>query len=364
MPEEHRRMSLSPAPPPPLPSGKHGARGRAALVDDVRFDAHRSTGYHPERPERLLAARRAIDASAVDWARIAARPASDDELARAHDPRFIDELEKLRGQTVHLDPDTYVAPDSIDAARLAAGGLVALVDAVIDGPDAKGVALLRPPGHHARPAHAMGFCLFNNVAVAAAHARARGVERVLIVDWDVHHGNGTQAMFWDEPAVLYVSTHQSPFYPGTGAGDEVGGFGARGLTVNVPLPPGTTGNVVRRALDEVAAPVIDAFGPTWVLVSAGFDAHRADPLADLSLSSGDFADLARTVSAYAPQPGRVAVFLEGGYDLEALRSSVAATLGALTGVSEVPGIEPPTAGGNGVEAVIAAAAARARALGG
>ena len=160
----------------------------------------------------------------------------------------------------------------------------------------------------------MGFCLLNNVAVSAAALVADG-ERVLIVDWDVHHGNGTQAMFWDNPSVLYVSTHQSPFYPGTGGADEVGGDEARGLTVNVPLPAGATGDVVRRALDEVAAPVIEEFGPTWVLISAGFDAHRADPLADLALSSGDFADLARTVAGYAPGRGRVVAYLEGGYDL-------------------------------------------------
>ncbi len=214
----------------------------------------------------------------------------------------------------------------------------------------------------------MGFCLLNNVAVAAAALAAAG-ERVLIVDWDVHHGNGTQEIFWDDPSVLYVSIHQSPFYPGTGAADEVGGANARGLTVNVPLPAGATGDVVRRALDVVASPVIDAFGPTWVLVSAGFDAHRGDPLADLALSGGDFAVLARTVSAYAPRPGRLVMILEGGYDLAGLRTSVAATLGALTGADPAgtarePGGEPPTSGGPGVEFVDLASKARARALGG
>ncbi len=211
----------------------------------------------------------------------------------------------------------------------------------------------------------MGFCLLNNVAVAAAALTAAG-ERVLIVDWDVHHGNGTQAIFWDDPGVLYVSTHQSPFYPGTGAADEVGGANAKGLTVNVPLPAGATGDVVRRALDVVAAPVIEAFAPTWVLVSAGFDAHRADPLADLALSGGDFAALARTVSAFAPRPGRLVMLLEGGYDLAGLRTSVAVTLGALTGADPTAPTrelgEPPTSGGPGVELVDLAASVRARAL--
>jgi acetoin utilization deacetylase AcuC-like enzyme len=218
----------------------------------------------------------------------------------------------------------------------------------------------------------MGFCLLNNVAVAAAALAASG-ERVLVVDWDVHHGNGTQAIFWDDPSVLYVSTHQYPFYPGTGAAAEVGGSGAPGLTVNVPVPAGATGDVLRRALDEVAAPVIQGFGPTWVLVSAGFDAHRSDPLAELALSSGDFAVLARSVAAYAPAPGRLVLFLEGGYDLAALRSSVRATLGALAGAPEsgrpgsgVPGSgepERPTSGGPGSEFVAAAVAERWRALG-
>ena len=174
-------------------------------------------------------------------------------------------------------------------------------------------------------------------------------ERVLIVDWDVHHGNGTQALFWNEPNVLYVSTHQWPAYPGTGRPTEVGGADAFGLTVNVPLPPGATGDVVRGALDQVAAPVIDRFSPTWVLVSAGFDAHRADPLADLALSSRDFADLARTVGGYVPRPGRLVLFLEGGYDLDALRHSVSSTLGALVGA---PGeSDPATTGGPGLERV-------------
>ena len=206
----------------------------------------------------------------------------------------------------------------------------------------------------------MGFCLLNNVAVAAAALAAAG-ERVLIVDWDVHHGNGTQDLFWDDPNVLYVSTHQAPFYPGTGRVTETGGDHARGLTVNVPLPALTTGDVLLRALQEVAGPVVDRFRPTWVLVSAGFDAHRADPLADLRLSAGDFALLAAFVAGLAPGPGRLVLFLEGGYDHQAVRASVTAALGAVLGGGfDAFAGKSPTSGGPGGEAVALAHAVHAR----
>ncbi len=194
----------------------------------------------------------------------------------------------------------------------------------------------------------MGFCLLNNVAVAAASLTARG-QKVLIVDWDVHHGNGTQSIFWDDPDVLYVSTHQFPLFPGTGKATEIGGPAALGLTVNVPLPAGATGDVLRAAIDRVARPTIEEFSPDWVLVSCGFDAHQADPLGDLALSSGDFGELARLVNEFTPRTGRLALFLEGGYDQMALQMSVTDTLGALLGLHTHPAA--PTYGGPGMSEI-------------
>ncbi len=325
-------------------------------------------GTHPERQARIDAVMAGIAdlAPALGAELEIVSPVRADAVAleRVHTANYLQRLEEfcLSGGG-NLDLDTFARPDSWEAALLSAGAGLQAIDLLRERGDGVAFVATRPPGHHALGDRSMGFCLLNNVAVSAAALVATG-ERVLIVDWDVHHGNGTQAIFWDDPAVLYVSTHQSPFYPGTGEADEVGGPSARGLTVNVPLPAGATGDVVRRALDVVAGPAIDAFAPTWVLISAGFDAHRGDPLADLALSGGDFAALARMVSAYAPRPGRVVVVLEGGYDLDGLRASVAATLGALAGVPHADEEELPTSGGPGAELVERAAAVRSRALDG
>jgi acetoin utilization deacetylase AcuC-like enzyme len=194
----------------------------------------------------------------------------------------------------------------------------------------------------------MGFCLLNTVAIAAAALLARG-ERVLVLDWDVHHGNGTEAIFWDEPRLLYVSTHQSPLYPGTGDAQDTGGSSAPALTVNIPLPPGATGDVLLYGFDEIVAPAVEEFRPSWVLVSSGFDAHARDPLANLALSAGDFADLAARAKSFAPEPGRVVVVLEGGYDLSAITRSAGAVLSGLLGENYRP--EPATSGGPGKQAV-------------
>ena len=306
---------------------------------------------HPERPSRVTAAAAGIDALGLDRDRIDVEPrlATVDELSRVHDASYLRELEAFcAGGGGRLDPDTFAGTESWTAARQASGAGLAAVDALAAGRADVAFVIARPPGHHALADRAMGFCLVNNVAVSAS-ALADAGERVLIVDWDVHHGNGTQAIFWNDDRVCYVSMHQDRFYPGTGAVDEVGGPDALGLTVNIPLPARATGDLMERALDEVVAPITERFAPTWVLVSAGFDAHRDDPLADLALSSGDFARLATRVRAFAPASGRLAFFLEGGYDLEAIQKSVTATLGAIVG--ERHENEPATNGGPGAEAV-------------
>jgi acetoin utilization deacetylase AcuC-like enzyme len=316
---------------------------RVLLVDDARFDAHAPLGHHPERPERLVAARAGLEKSGAPYERVTPRSASDDELARVHDPRFIEALSRLRGESGYLDPDTYVSAASVDTARLAAGSLVAMVDAMLDGPVGKGVALLRPPGHHARPARAMGFCLLNNIAVAAAHARARGVGRIAIVDWDVHHGNGTQEMFWRDASVLYLSTHQFPFYPGTGDVDETGEGDGKGYTVNVPLTAGGGDAVYATAFERVVLPVLEAYAPELVLVSAGFDAAARDPLAQMELSPDAYGWMARGLartSASAPAAGKMALVLEGGYDLVSLEAGVAS---AIRGMVEDVAVEPDRA---------------------
>ncbi len=324
---------------------------------------HQAGRQHPERQARVLAVMEGVDALARAGSEVVSLEAVEapmDALARVHSPAYLAQLETFCAEGGgYIDADTYARVDSWAAARRAAGaGLVALDELERRG---EGVAFVpvRPPGHHTLAERAMGFCLINNVAVAAASRVARG-ERVLIVDWDVHHGNGTQAIFWDDPDVLYVSTHQHPLYPGTGRPDEIGGKAAAGLTLNLPLPPGATGDVVRRGLDVVARPAIESFAPDWVLVSCGFDAHRDDPLSSLDLESGDFAELARVVAEFAPRPGRMALFLEGGYDLDALRSSVVATLGALTGRRD--GRAATSEGGPGLAELHAAGEAQRRAL--
>jgi acetoin utilization deacetylase AcuC-like enzyme len=327
----------------------------------VGLSEHDGGDAHPEQQARVFAAMEGVRAIGLedDIVYPLIREASLDELSRVHAPAYLAELEAFcTAGGGALDPDTYARPDSWIAARRAAGaGLVALTE--LDRRDgAVAFVPVRPPGHHATADRAMGFCLINNVAVAAASRTARG-ERVLIVDWDVHHGNGTQDIFWDDPDVLYVSTHQHPLFPGTGRPDEVGGPGAPGLTVNLPLPRGATGDVVRAALDEVARETIEAFNPDWVLVSCGFDAHRADPLGELALSSGDFAELARIVGEFAPR-GHLALFLEGGYDLEALATSVMATLGALVGMPGSPAA--PTTGGPGLSQLRTDSTVRLRAI--
>jgi acetoin utilization deacetylase AcuC-like enzyme len=303
------------------------------IVYDPRFLEHRAPYAHPEHPGRLAAiwSRFERDGLAARSERVAAREASDAELTAIHTPALVRAVDATAGVDFHaFDPDTYTSPGSAAAARLAAGGLVDLAAGVLEGRLSNGFALVRPPGHHAERDRAMGFCLFNNVAVAARAAQARGLcERVLIVDWDVHHGNGTQHSFWDDPSVLYFSTHQFPFYPGTGAASEAGGGAGRGFTVNVPWPAGMGDAEHLAAFDRLLMPIAERFAPELVLVSAGFDAAEGDLLGGMRITPAGYAAMTERLARLAG--GRVVLALEGGYNLEAISRSAASCLGVLMG---------------------------------
>jgi acetoin utilization deacetylase AcuC-like enzyme len=322
------------------------------LVTDPRFQDHDAGPGHPERPSRLRAVDAGIAAAGLGDAvvHLAADPAPRAAVEAVHPPALVDAIERFcAAGGGAIDADTRVGPASFEVALLAAGAGLELVRGLDAGEGTVGFCAVRPPGHHATATRAMGFCLFNNVAITAAALADRG-ERVAIVDYDAHHGNGTQDVFYEDPRVLYVSLHEWPLYPGTGALDQVGHGAGVGTTLNVPLPAGTAGDVYRRALDDLVVPALERFGPTWLLLSAGFDGHRADPLAGLALSSGDFADLTASLLAVVP-PGRRLLFLEGGYDLDGLRDSVAASLGASVGVDVRP--EPATGGDRGADRLAA-----------
>lgn len=298
--------------------------------DDAFID-HDTGSDHPEHASRLHAVLEgAVDVDlGGDLVQFAPRAASDAELLRVHTPRHLDYVRRASASGLALDPDTPTSHASLRAAVLAAGAGLSAVDRLRASEGDVAFLAVRPPGHHARPDGAMGFCLFNNIAITAARLVAEG-ERVMILDWDAHHGNGTQEAFYDASEVLFISMHQYPYYPGTGSIAEIGVGAGENLTINLPFPAGTAGEAYRRAFDEVVVPAAELFSPTWLLVSCGFDAHRDDPLTDLGLTSGDFGDLAERAMRLAA-PGRRIFFLEGGYDLGALRVSTVATLAAMAG---------------------------------
>ncbi|MCU0683662.1 MAG: histone deacetylase [Polyangiaceae bacterium] len=317
------------------------------LLSDPSFLEHNTGPGHPERADRLRAIEERLAAEPLPGTtREAASAAPLELLAKVHEPAYVERLEALRGQWEELDADTPLSPGSVEAAYRAAGAAMGAVEAVVRGRARASFALVRPPGHHAEAERAMGFCLFNNAAVAATYARTElGCERVLVVDWDVHHGNGTQHIFEHRNDVLVFNTHQFPFYPGSGSPTEVGFGEGAGFTVNVPLPPGLGDGDYVAAFRRVLVPVADAFRPDLVLVSAGFDAHRDDPLGAMNVTDEGFAALCGIADDIARRHagGRIALLLEGGYDLAALARSVHACTRVLTG--HAPPVDPPTSGG-------------------
>ena len=304
-----------------------------SIVASPRFADHLTPPGHPERVERHAVMQAvAAEFRASGGAVLDPRPASHEELARVHDADYLTLVQETSGRATALDPDTFTSPDTYDVACLAAGAAVAAVDHVLDGPaGTRALALVRPPGHHAERNRAMGFCFFNNVAVAAAHARARGLSRVAIVDYDVHHGNGTQWSFYNDPTVLFVSSHQYPFYPGTGAADEIGTDAGTGFTVNLPLAAGATDADYERVYDAVAWPILTAFKPQLILISAGFDAYKDDPIASMRLEADCFGRLTARAAAVANAccDGRVVVTTEGGYHLKGMADSLRSVMAAL-----------------------------------
>ena len=307
-----------------------------AYVYDPIYLEHNLPG-HPESQERLSRIMGLLEEKGMLERLVAveATPVSLERLTRNHSRGYIDAVRQMaEGGGGQLDLDTYLSPRSYEAALMAAGGLVNAVEAVLDGEVDDAFALVRPPGHHALTARAMGFCVFNNVAVAARYAlQEQGLERVLIVDFDVHHGNGTQDVFYDESCVLYFSTHQYPYYPGTGNWREIGKGEGEGYTANVPLPGGVGDEGYGRIFDEFLYPLAERYRPQLILVSAGYDAHWADPLAAMQLSITGYADLTRTLKAMADQlcQGRLVFTLEGGYQLEVLSYAVLNTFRVLLG---------------------------------
>jgi acetoin utilization deacetylase AcuC-like enzyme len=336
------------------------------LISSERFAEHQTPPGHPESPERAAV----MNLVAQEWRRqqgevVAPRLATEEQLARVHDADYLRRIAATAGRAVSLDPDTYTSPETCEVALLAAGAAIDAVERTMGAPGRRAFALVRPPGHHADRGRAMGFCLYNNVAVAAAHARLQGARRVAIIDFDVHHGNGTQHTFESDRDVLYVSTHQYPYYPGTGAADEVGRGAGLGFTVNLPLEVGAVNEDYRVVFAEVIEPVLRQYRPDLILISAGVDAHERDPLAGMRLTTEAFGAMTMDLRRVAEEcgEGRIAAITEGGYDVHALTDSLNAIVAALAAPSVDPSPWPepdafPAARGRVTAAAAKAALAR------
>ncbi len=295
---------------------------------------------HPERADRIRAIEALLESRGMLWDVREAPLATDEQLRRVHPPAYVERVREMSARSAPFDLDTPTSPGSYEAAARAAGGACALAEELLRGGERTGFSVLRPPGHHAEPERAMGFCLFATVAIAARHALdALGAERVLVLDWDVHHGNGTNTIFHESPEVLFASIHQYPFWPGSGALGDVGSGAGEGYSFNLAVPAGTGEAAFLSLVEHVVTPAARQFGPDLIIVSAGFDAHRDDPLGGLALETGSFGALARQVRALGDELGApVVAVLEGGYDLRALAESVAETMSGLAGDEPPPAV--------------------------
>ena len=304
------------------------------LVSSRRFADHVTPVGHPERPERAQVFNAVAQAFDDHGGRVVEpRAATDGDLERVHTRQHIDAIMSTRGRAAMIDEDTFTSPDSEEIARLAAGAVLTGIDQVLDGPlQSRALVMVRPPGHHAEAGRAMGFCLYNNIAVGAAYARSRGCARVAIVDYDVHHGNGTQWIFYEDPSVLFVSSHQYPFYPGTGAASEKGKGAGLGFTLNIPLDAGAMDAEIERKYQQQVYPKLREFKPDLLMISAGFDAHELDPLGQLRMTTEGFDRLTRALVAEADAlcEGRVVMVTEGGYDLTAVSQCLTAIVESST----------------------------------
>ena len=314
------------------------------IFTSPHFADHLTPPGHPERVERFEVMQVVASEFGKRGGHVESpRRVTDQEIIRIHDADYLTAIKETAGRAVALDPDTFTSPGTFEAAYLAAGAAVTAVEHVLDGPaGTRALALVRPPGHHAERHRAMGFCLFNNIAIAAAAARAHGLNRVAIVDYDVHHGNGTQWSFYNDPSVLFISSHQYPYYPGTGAAGDIGTSAGAGFTINLPLSAGATDADYELVYSKMALPILRQFRPQLILISAGFDAHMNDPLAGMRLTSPYFGHLTSAIVAVADEccEGRLVAVTEGGYDLAALAESLRASIRALEG--DTKGFAAPT----------------------